>query len=298
MNKGIYFAAFTALLWGFLAIAVKVALDSLPPLSVTWIRFVVAFSILSIYYLLFDREKFSILSKPPLYALLAGIALGFNYLGFIMGIHYTSPTIGQVFIQTGPVLLAIAGFVLFKEKVSIRQGLGLAVVVIGLIVFYNEQILNIAGGLSKYKIGVLFTLFGALSWSVYAVFQKMAVRKYHPMQLNLIIFGLPALLYTPVVDFKLIPALSFNQWLLLLFLGLNTLGAYGALAYALKYLEANKISVIITLNPLITFSLMAYLSMKQVNWIKSETFTLVTILGAITVLLGVVLTVARKKVKD
>jgi drug/metabolite transporter (DMT)-like permease len=295
MNKGIYFAAFAALLWGFLAIAVKVSLSILPPISISWIRFAIAFSILSAYYLIFDRKKFSIISKPPLFALFAGIALGFNYLGFIAGINYTSPSIGQVFIQTGPVLFAIAGFVIYKERISIRQGIGFVIVLIGLMIFYNEQIINIAGGLSQQKKGVLLILFGALSWSFYAVFQKMAVRNNNPMQLNLIIFGLPALLYTPFVEFSSVYAMSFNQWMLMLFLGLNTLGAYGSLAYALKYLEANKISVIVAVNPLITFVAMAILSKKQVSWMKPENLTLVTILGALIALMGVVLTVVRKK---
>ena len=43
MNKGIYYASFTAFLWGFLAIALKVALKELSPVTVTWVRFIVAF---------------------------------------------------------------------------------------------------------------------------------------------------------------------------------------------------------------------------------------------------------------
>jgi drug/metabolite transporter (DMT)-like permease len=295
MNKGIYYASFTALLWGFLAIAIKVSLYELPPLTVSWIRFVIAFLMLSSYFLLVDRTKFSIIKKAPLFGILAGVFLGFNYLGFISGINLTSPSIGQIFIQTGPVLLAIAGFALFKEKVNLRQGLGLGIVVIGLLVFYNEQIQNIAGGLASYKKGVVLILLGALSWSLYAVFQKLAVRNYDPMQLNLIIFGLPAILYIPLVDFSAFSTLSLGGWMLVLFLGFNTLAAYGSLAYALKYLEANKISVIITVNPLITFAVMAWLSKKEVSWIEPETFTWLTIGGAMLVLLGVILTVIRKK---
>ena len=208
MNKGIYFAAFTALLWGFLAIAVKMALNIAPPVTVSWIRFAIAFIILLLYYIFFDRKKIGIYRRPPWMALVAVVALGANYLGFIAGIHHTSPSIGQVFIQTGPVLLAISGFVFFKEKVSIRQALGLLMVLIGMVVFYREQILNIAGGMAEYKRGVLLVLFGAFSWSIYAVSQKVAVRKYNPMQLNLIIFGLPALYFIPLVDFSALKGLN------------------------------------------------------------------------------------------
>lgn len=295
MNKGIYFASFTALLWGFLAIALKVSLNDLPPISVTWFRFVIAFITLAAYYLIFDRQKLKIIKKPPLFAIIAAVCLGFNYIGFIAGLNLTSPSIGQVFIQTGPVLLAVSGFIIFREHLHLRQAIGLLIVVIGLVVFYHEQIVKLAGGLKELKLGVLLVLFGALSWTCYAIFQKMAVKKHNPMQLNLVLFGLPALLLTPFVAFDKFSMLNTGDWLLLIFLGLNTLGAYGSLAYALKYLEANKISVIITLNPMITFVVMAILSKKQVSWIQAETFTTITIVGALTVLSGVLLTVIKKR---
>lgn len=208
--------------------------------------------------------------------------------------HLTSPSISQVFIQTGPVILAIAGFVIFKEKVSVRQGFGLLVVLLGMLVFYREQIVVLAHGLGEYKKGVLWVLFGAFSWSIYAISQKKAVVTHHPMQLNLVIFGLPAILMIPFVKFSMFANLNLTDWLILLFLGLNTLAAYGSLAFALKYLEANKISVIITLNPLITFTVMAWLSKKQVSWIEAENYTLLTIFGALTVITGVILTVWKR----
>jgi drug/metabolite transporter (DMT)-like permease len=297
MNKGIYFAAFTALLWGFLAIALKVSLHDLPPLTIAWSRFVIAFFSLLLYYLFFDRKKISIIVKPPIFAVLSGICLGFNYIGFITGLHYTTPGISQVFIQTGPVLLAITGFVFFKESVSIRQVIGLIILFVGMYIFYHEKIIVLAGGLRNYKIGVLWTLFGAISWLFYAIFQKKAVLRFNPMQLNLIIFLVPSVYLLPWIRFDLLHTLSIKDWLLILFLGLNTLGAYGSLSYALKYLEANKVSVIIILNPLITFSVMAILKSRKVTWIDYEDFSLLTLIGAVIVLIGAVLTILKKATK-
>ena len=295
MNKGIYYTSFTAFLWGTLAIAIKVSLNKLPPLTVTWFRFTMAFILLLFYFLIFYRHKLKIIIKPPLFAIIAGICLGFNYIGYINGINLTTPSIGQIFIQAGPVLLAIAGFVLFKEKASIRQACGLVVVVTGLFIFYNEQIFLFSDSLEAYRVGVLWILFGAVAWAIYAVFQKKAVKNHNPMQLNLIIFGLPAFFLSPFVAYDKFADLSQYDWMLLVFLGLNTLGAYGSLAYALKYLEANKISVIITLNPIITFIIMALLSYNLVTWIQPANYSLITIAGAVAVVIGVILTVIKKK---
>jgi drug/metabolite transporter (DMT)-like permease len=289
--KGIFFASITAFLWGFLAIALKVSLNDLSPVDITWIRFIIAFILLTLYYGIFDYSQLGIIKNPPLLLLGAAICLGLNYLGFITGIKYTSPAVAQVFIQIGPVLLALSGFIVYKEKVTFLQLTGLIIVVFGLILFYNEQLSGISIDKKIFNTGIIWVIFGAVAWSGYAVIQKKLVQSYPPMQLNIIIFGLPALLYSPFVSYNVLLKISPEYWLLLIFLGLNTLAAYGSLAMALKYIQANKVSVIITQNPVITFLAMAILAELEVSWIAPEHFTFLTIIGAILVISGAVLTV-------
>lgn len=295
--KGIFFASITSFLWGFLAIALKVSLTDLSPVDITWIRFIIAFILLIAFYSIFDPSQLKIFKNPPLLLIVAAICLGLNYLGFITGINYTSPAVAQVFIQLGPVLLAISGFIVYKEKVNFIQFTGLIVVVCGLMLFYNEQLSAIAYDKKIFNTGILWIIFGAIAWSVYATIQKKLVQSYSPMQLNIIIFGLPALFYSPFVSYGKLFEVSFEYWLLLIFLGLNTLAAYGSLAVALKYLEANKVSVIITQNPVITFITMGILGGLQVSWIAPEHFTFLTIIGAILVIAGAILTVFTRNKK-
>jgi len=283
-------------MWGFLAIGLKVAAEDVSPITIVWFRFTVAFIVLVIYYTLFDRDKLKIITHPPLLIIIGGIALGGNYIGFNMGVHLTSPTIGQVFVQVGPVMLAVSGIVFFKEKFSVRQAFGLLVVGVGLFIFYNEKLSAIGNdAIPNLNIGILWLLFGAFSWVFYGIIQKKEVVNYDPMQLNLLIFGVPALLLSPVAEYNVFPTLNSNQWLLMAYLGLNTLLAYGSLSYALKYLEANKVSIIIILNPLITFAAMAYLSEINVFWIKNESYSILTVIGAVTALTGVIITILKRK---
>ncbi|MCG8700179.1 MAG: DMT family transporter [Bacteroidales bacterium] len=298
MNKGLIFALITAFMWGFLAIAVKVALKVIPPIELSWVRFSVAFIALSLYYLLFDRSKFGIVSKPPVVAIFAALFLGFNYLGFITGINYTTPNITQIFIQIGPVLLAISGFVFFKEKAGIMQIVGLLLAFGGYAIFYNEQILVLADDIKAYKLGVVWVVLAGIAWSGYAILQKIAVKKFHPMQLNIIIFGVPALAYIPLINFQVFEGHSFAYWILFIYLGLNTLIAYGSLAFAIKYLDANKVSVVIISNPLITFVAMAILGILEVSWITHEKWSVLTVIGMLVILSGILLTVTAHKRKS
>lgn len=292
--KGAVYASITAILWGVLAIVLKVSLKELTPADITWFRFLLAFIALSAYYFIKKPYYLRILKRPPMLLVLATICLAVNYYGFIEGVNLTTPSIAQVFIQLGPVLLAVSGFVIFKERVSWRQIAGLMLVVIGLIVFYKEQLQLIVSERNTWQIGIIWVLIAAVTWAVYSVLLKILVLKHPPMQLNLVIFGLPTLLYLPFVNLHHFTHIGIIGWLILLFLGLNTLFAYGLLSLAIHYIEANKISVILVLNPILTFALMAIISYSDATWINHEHYPFVTIIGAIIMLAGAILTIIRK----
>jgi drug/metabolite transporter (DMT)-like permease len=103
------------------------------------------------------------------------------------------------------------------------------------------------------------------------------------------------LLIAPFVHFSGFTNLSALAWVLLIYLGLNTLVAYGFLALAFKYLEASKISVMITINPIITFITMGILTYIEVSWIEPEVFTFKIIATAAVVLAGTIMAVVFAK---
>ncbi|MGK7396121.1 MAG: DMT family transporter [Candidatus Cyclobacteriaceae bacterium M3_2C_046] len=293
--KGILFALTTALLWGFLAIALKVAVTKIDPFTIVWFRFALAFLVLLIYFSLLKKQALSILKKPPWPVFIAGFFLGINYFGFLMGINYTSPSNAQVVMQMGPIILALVGVLVYREKLNRRQIAGFILAGLGLFLFYREQISNLLGQQNIYDQGMIWIFLGASSWVIYATIQKFLVKNYAPQSLNMMLYLVPAILYIPMVEFGQFTHLSLNYWLLLIFLGLNTLIAYGALAEAFKYTEANKISIIITCNPIVTLLAMWVLEAFQVNWIAAEEISINALLSAILVLSGAVLAVLKPK---
>ena len=297
-NKRIYgvlYAGTTALFWGFLAIFIKVSLNDVDPVTVVWFRFSVAFLFLFSYFLFKDRQKISIVKHPPYLLILAAMSLMINYLGFANGIHLTSPSNAQIFIQIGPITLAVVGIIIFRETLSIRQFFGFVVAGAGLTFFYRDQLANLLGSEDVYINGVLWLILAALAWTTYAALQKNLVRHFHAQQLNLVIFGLPAIVLIPFVDFSSFAEFSTILWILLIFLGINTIVAYGCLAESFKYMEANKISVIITLNPIITFITMSVLGSMKFEWIDGEVMTWFGLLGAVLVIFGAIMVVIPKK---
>lgn len=298
-GKGILYACVAATSWAFLAIALEVATRYLDSLSIVFLRFAVAFSVLSIILLLRRPAAFRILRTLPILAVIAGAMLGANYFGFMQGLHLTTPGTAQVIIQFGPVSLALIGIFLYKEKLRPVQVLGFLVAIVGFILFYYDKLLYFVEQEDIFNQGVLFIFFGAFTWVVYAILQKGLVKKHAPQSLNLIIYLVPALIFAPAADFaKLI---TFDTWVyfLLAFLGINTLIAYGALAEAFKRVEANTISIIITLNPIITFTAMEIFEALGATWISGEPMALAGIIGATVFFSGAVLVVGiPKKRKD
>lgn len=294
-TKGILYAVITALMWGVLAVVLKVAVQKVDALTIVWFRFSIAFLPLLIWHMIRRPAELSIFRKPPVLLVLATFMLAYNYLGFMLGVHYTTPNNAQLFIQSGPILLTLAGIFFFGESINRRQIFGFILAMAGLLLFYNQQMAFFVSGTQLYLKGVLITLSAAVSWTIYAALQKKLVRRYSTYTLNLFLFGLPTLLFLPLAKPLQLLQLNWVMWIIMLFLGLNTLVAYTTLSLALKYSEAGKVSIIIILNPLITFAIMGAVTYLEVSWIAGEIFTLWSVAGALIVLAGAVLVVMKNR---
>lgn len=293
-TKGVIYASITAVCWAFLAIALKMADRMVDPVTIVWLRFVIAFFLLAGWQLVTNPSAFKLMIKPPVLLIIATIGLSWNYISFMLGIHYTTPSNAQLFIQLGPVLLALSGFVFFKETIEKKQIYGFALSLIGIAFFYRDQLAAFFDNSKEYNLGVIIIISSAMAWALYAILQKKLVVRYSVDSLNLFLFGIPALIFLPISSPASLIGLNWAWWLLLFFLGANTFIAYTFMAQALRYIPANKFSIIIILNPILTFALMGLLTWLNVNWIAHERFSLMTIIGAALVLAGAFLVVKKK----
>jgi drug/metabolite transporter (DMT)-like permease len=300
-TKGLLCAVAAGFLWGVLAIVIKVTLNYASPKTIAWSRFFVASVSLVLYASLFDRKVLGIIKNPPWLVFVSAVCIGLNYVFFNTGINVTTPNNAAIFIQTGPLLLALVGIVFYKEKVTKLQMMGFAVAIAGFVMFYREQFQTLFSEQAVYNKGVLLIILAGAMWTCFSVIQKELVKKHSPTALNLMNFSIPAIFLFFTIDVKDLTGIGTTGVLLLLVLGLNTMLAYGCLALALKYTEANKISVILTANPVLTFLSMAILTNMQVSWIDGEVFTPNTLAGAALVILGATLVSVfsgRKNTKD
>jgi drug/metabolite transporter (DMT)-like permease len=290
--KGLLYAAITSTLWGFLAVALKIALKYFDPYTIVWFRFFIAFNVLLIYYTIFKPSYLKILYRPPLLLIIAAFLLSYNYLGFMQGINYAGPGVTQVLIQAGAIALGLTGILFFKEKITLIRGAGFLTAGFGFGLFYYQQIKELILNVSDLNTGVIWILTAAFSWTGYAIIFKILVRKWPTQQLNIFLYALPVILFIPFADFSLF----FKSYrVLMVFLGLNTVLAYGALSKAFKYADANRISIVITLNPVITFAILEILLYYSIDWIEITPFSVISYIGAMLVIAGAILAVGLKR---
>ncbi len=285
-------AVTAAVFWGVVPIVLKYLLSVCSIGTIIWFRFTTSFLVLAAVYAVKDPGSFRVIKKPPLLGIVAGLALAGNYFGSTVGVDLTSPSNAQVLGQIGPLLLTVAGMVYFKERLSPKQKVGLALTLCGFIFFNQDQLRGLLIDRATHMRGDLWIVFGSAIWAVFATAQKILVRRMTPQQANLIIYGVAALVFFPQVEFQEFGQLQWVGWALLCFMGANTLVAYGALAVALKLIQANQVALVVVLNPIITMSCMALLSAYQLGWLGVENITFVGYIGAGAMLAGVGLVVA------
>src|SRR5688572_28502689 len=166
---GLTLAFVTAGFWATLPVALKVTLEQMDPYTLTWARFAFAAIVLGAW--LSARGRLRPLGtldrRGWILLLVAGVMLIGNYVGYLLGLQYTTPANAQLLIQAAPLLMALGGILVFRERYNGWQWLGLAAIVVGLLLFFRDQLGAQAG--SNYPLGATLIMFAALVWAIYAM---------------------------------------------------------------------------------------------------------------------------------
>ncbi len=286
---GFFLSLLTAFMWGNMPIAVQQIMTSLDAPTLVWYRFLISLLMLwPILALKKDLPFKLIKANPKLLIVLSILTLGIvgNFLFYSASLIYTSPTVVQIVTQLSSVGLLFASVIIFKERLSSIQFLGVAILIAGLLLFFNRNLLELFSSFNSYSIGVGLVVLSSLSWVCFAIAQKFALRTFNSLQILFILnlFGLVCLI--PFTNFASIMSLSTLQVFLLLYCGLNTILGYGALAESMRVWEVSKVSAMITLAPLFTLVFSLIFSYLWPSIFSNPTLNLLGYIGAFVVVFG------------
>ena len=284
---GLAMALLTALSWATLPVALKITLEQLDPYTLTWFRFLVAAALMLAW--LGTRQGFGGFAAlgGPRWAMLsvAALALIGNYVFYLLGVQHTSPGNAQLLIQLAPLLMALGGIFVFRESYRRAQWAGLAVIVLGLALFFREQLAHAVSG-HDYAFGSALVVVAAVVWALYALLQKQLLTRLDSPSIQLFIYALAALLLLPLAHPRELLALDARHAWLLAFCSINTLVAYGAFAEALAHWQASRVSAILAVTPLLTLATIAGLGMLGVSGVVAESVGGLGYAGALLVVAG------------
>lgn len=294
---GFSLAMLAAMTWGALPVAAQLVLKVMDAQTLVWIRFLVAgFGLLMILFFAKKLPKLTACNVQiwKLFGL-GVIGLSANFFLFAEALHYISPTTNQVLWQLAPFTMMLCGIVLFKEKFGKHQKIGLVLLVVGLVAFFNDRFDELLQ-LNEYALGVLLGASASLIWVLYGIAQKLLLAQFNSQQILMMIYLGCCVVFLPFATPSQVGELNGVVLACFIFCCLNTLIGYGAYGEALNHWEASKVGVITTLLPI--FSL---IFSNIGHWIAPEIFpaqpmNFLSVIGAFVVVFGAILSIIGHKI--
>ena len=289
---GLLLALITTVMWGMLPIALKILLFSMDPYTLTWYRFLAAAAFLGIWLLAKgDLPRFGDKSAIVIGLLvIAVVGLASNFVLYIVGLDYISPSTAQIVIQLAPMFLLVGGLVFFKERFSRRQWVGFVILSVGLLLFFNRRLVELFTMIGSYTTGVIFIFLAAITWAAYALAQKQLLRDYSSAQVMFIIFFIAIIAFFVPTELGQIKSLNARDIAILVFASINTLIAYGCFAEALNHWEASRLSAVLAITPLQTMIFMWLIGAYMPGLLNPENIGGIGLIGALLVVAGSIMT--------
>jgi drug/metabolite transporter (DMT)-like permease len=182
------------LFWGYTFVAFKFALESFKPISIIFFRLII--SVVFLYILARVMGKLQKIKKADYgyFVLLAFLEPFLYFLGESFGLTYVSPTMGAVIIAIIPLIVPIAAYLMYRERLTVLNWVGLIVSFVGVIavVFSSE-----AEIIPRLK-GVLLLFLAVLSAVGYSMTVKGLSHKYNGFTITAYQNGLGIILFLPL----------------------------------------------------------------------------------------------------
>jgi drug/metabolite transporter (DMT)-like permease len=285
---GLGLTLLTVFLWGMLPIALKITLEQMNAVTITWYRFLVSAILLGTWGGL-RRTLPDLRGRPRhVYVLLALVTLGLgsNYLFYLLGLSRISAGSAQVVIQLAPALSMLGAIFFFRERFGPVQWIGFLLLFCGLALFFHHRFQEILFGPGNESAGVLLVVAAAGTWAVYALAQKQLLLSMPSSAVLLVVYLGSVILLFPGAAPGSLTNLDPLHLGLLLFCALNTLVAYGAFSEALEHWEATRVSAVLSLTPLATLAMAWAGSALWPGRVAGEGVSTPSLVGAFVVVAG------------
>ncbi len=296
----ILIAAFAAvyIFWGSTYLAIKYAIETLPPFLMAGSRFLFAGSILYIWARFSkDYEKPSFKHWRTSFIVGTLLLLGGNG-GVVLAQHYISSSLAALLVATEPFWIVLLSWLWLKgARPNWKVALGLLIGFLGVYLLIGGQSESAAGGAGGQILGAFFVIAGAFSWALGSMYglrattpKSSALTAGMQMLSGGAVLTLVGFLKGEWTTFN--PAeVSANSWFAVAYLIVfGSLIGFTAYSWLLKNAEPAMVATYAYVNPVIAVFL---------GWlIAGESFTGQMLIGAGIIVGSVVLITSHDNEKE
>jgi drug/metabolite transporter (DMT)-like permease len=286
-DRALAYAAFATvcIVWGTTYLAIAVAIETIPPLTLTFMRFVFA-GIVMLGFAAWRGER--IPREPRVLlnlALIGFLMVGVGNLAVVWAEEWVPSGIAALFVATAPFWMAVLEALRRGgERIQPRTAVGMLIGFVGVALLVNPK--GAGGAFDRnFVLGAIAIQLGSIGWQLGSVRRKYYLKDV-PLMASAALQMLFGGIIVAIVAFAIgEPArLSFNTRTLSAFVYLTLFGsilAYSAYVYALAHLPTSKSSLYAYVNPVVAVIL---------GWlILDEALTWVSVVAMCVILGGVAL---------
>lgn len=276
-------------LWGLMGIFVRhFSAAGLGPLEVTEIRIIMGLLIVGVYLLLSHRDALRVRLRDLWCFLGTGIlSLLLFSCCYFSAMNYTSLAVAAVLLYTAPVFVMLMSLLLFREKLTARKVLALALAFGGCVL-----VCGLGFDAAVSLPGLLLGIGSGFFYALYSIFGRYAIdRGYHAWTLTFYTFLFCALGAVPLTDWSILyRTVAADSGLWLWFLGMGVVTAflpYVLYSLGLEHMESSRASILASIEPVIGTLVSVF--------VFHEAITVGGVLGIVLVLLAVAILSAPKQ---
>ncbi|SFC76342.1 EamA domain-containing membrane protein RarD [Bacillus sp. 491mf] len=244
-----------ASIWGGMYVVSKYVLEYVPPLTLVWLRFVIAFAILFIILQITQRKqqtKISIKRKDWLLFAWIGfigyfVSIAFQFIGTKLSDAHT----GSLVTSATPAFMIIFARIIIKERITIRKFISVLLATLGVSIVIGWDI-----KIGTYFTGTIILVGAAITWALLSIYVKIASQRFSSLIITTYAIFFAILFITPCMIWELqtYRLQSLNTLLILgiIYLGIiSTAGAFFLWNKGLELMDAGIGSLFFFFQPLV-----------------------------------------------
>jgi drug/metabolite transporter (DMT)-like permease len=280
-----------ASIWGGMYVVSKYVLDFISPLTLVWLRFIIAFVVLyGILKLAEKKQKKKVTIRKKDWLLFAWI----GFIGYFIsitcqfiGTKLSDAHTGSLVTSATPAFMVIFAALILKEKLTARRLLSTIIATIGVIIVIGWDI-----EIGSYFIGTIVLVGAAITWALLSIYVKIASAQFSSLVITTYAIFFSLFFITPFMIWELQTSSigTVNTYVILgvLYLGIvSTAGAFFLWNKGLDLMDASIGSLFFFFQPIVG-SLLGWLLLNET--LNSNFF-----IGGILIICSVFITTFEKK---